>query len=147
MRKLIYILIFCLSSTDIYSQNIKIINTLEDISEKQALVILNGFGDSKKNRTIQKKFFQGKGYDLFIPEYIERNSIDSTISTFSSFYEKNNLDEYKEVKFLCYIIGGYVLNQYIEKNGKGKVTTIIYDRSPIQERAPKVSCSEIKIYY
>ena len=83
MRKLIYILIFCLSSTDIYSQNIKIINTLEDISEKQALVILNGFGDSKKNRKIQKDFFQDKGYDLFIPEYIERKSIDLSVSTFS----------------------------------------------------------------
>ena len=151
MNKLFYILIFCIVSNNIYTQDVIIIDTAEDISEKEALVILNGFGDSKKNRRIQKEFFQEKGYDLFIPEYVEKKSLDLTISTFSYFYEKNNLDKYKEVKFLCYIIGGYVLNKYIEKHGKGKITTIIYDRSPIQERAPKVATQKLKfitkIYY
>lgn len=144
MNKLFYILIFCIVSNNIYTQDVIIIDTAEDISEKEALIILNGFGDSKKNRIIQKEFFQEKGYDLFIPEYIEKKSLDLTISTFSSFYNKYKLDEYKQVKFLCYIIGGYVLNQHIEKEGKGKITTIIYDRSPIQERAPKVAAQKLK---
>ena len=143
MNKFFYILIFCIVSNNIYTQDVIIINTAEDISEKEALVILNGFGDSKKNRRIQKEFFQEKGYDLFIPEYVEKKSLDLTISTFSSFYNRYKLDEYKQVKFLCYIIGGYVLNQYIEKNGKGKITTIIYDRSPTQERAPKVATERL----
>ncbi len=143
MKKLIYTLIFCLLFNSIDAQEIIIIDTSENVFDKQALVILNGFGDSKKNRKIQQEFFQKKGYDLFIPEYVEKNSIDLTVSTFSSFYDKNNLDEYKEVKFLCYIIGGHVLNQYIEKNGKGKITTIIYDRSPTQERAPKVATERL----
>ena len=143
MNKLIYTLIFCLLFNSIYAQEVIIIDTSENISDKQALVILNGFGDSKKNRKIQQEFFQEKGYDLFIPEYVEKNSIDLTVSTFSSFYDKNNLDEYKEVKFLCYIIGGHVLNQYIERNGKGKITTIIYDRSPTQERAPRVATEKL----
>ena len=143
MNKLIYKLIFCLLFNSISAQEVIIIDTSENIFEKQALVILNGFGDSKKNRKVQQNFFQKKGYDLFIPEYIEKNSIDLTVSTFSFFYDKNNLDEYKEVKFLCYIIGGYVLNQHIKKNGKGKITTIIYDRSPTQERAPKVATEKL----
>ena len=151
MNKLFYILIFCIVSNNIYTQDVIIINTAVDVSEKEALVILNGFGDSKKNRRIQKEFFQEKGYDLFIPEYVEKKSLDLTISTFSSFYNRYKLDEYKQVKFLCYIIGGYVLNQHIEKNGKGKITTIIYDRSPTQERAPKVAAKKLKlitkIYY
>ena len=139
MKKLIYKLIFCLLFNSLYAQEVIIIDTLKNVHEKKALVILNGFGDSKKNRKIQQDFFQAKGYDLFIPKYIERKSIDLTLSTFSSFYYKNNLDDYKEIKFLCYIIGGYVLNQHIEKNGNGKISTIIYDRSPIQERAPKAA--------
>jgi len=151
MNKFFYILIFCIVSNNIYAQDVIIIDTAVDVSEKEALVILNGFGDSKKNRRIQKEFFQEKGYDLFIPEYVEKKSLDLTISTFSSFYNRYKLDEYKQVKFLCYIIGGYVLNQHIEKNGKGKITTIIYDRSPIQERAPKVASQKLKfitkIYY
>lgn len=151
MNKLFYILILCIVSNNIYTQDVIIVDTAEDISDKEALVILNGFGDSKKNRRIQKEFFQEKGYDLFIPEYVEKKSLDLTISTFSSFYNRYKLDQYKQVKFLCYIIGGYVLNQHIEKNGKGKITTIIYDRSPTQERAPKVAVQKLKlitkIYY
>ena len=83
MYKLFYILIFCIVSNNIYAQDVIIIDTEEDISEKEALVILNGFGDSKKNRRIQKEFFQEKGYDLFIPEYVKKKSLDLTISTFS----------------------------------------------------------------
>ncbi len=143
MKKLIYTLIFCLLFNSIYAQEVIIIDTSKNVSNQQALVILNGFGDSKKNRKIQKEFFKGRGYDLFIPEYIERESIELSASAFSYFYEKNNLDEYKELKFLCYIIGGFVLNQHIEKNGKGKITTIIYDRSPTQERAPRVATEKL----
>jgi len=143
MNKLIFPLIFWLLFNSVHAQEVIIIDTSYAIFDKQALVILNGFGDSKKNRKIQQEFFQGKGYDLFIPEYIDKKSINLTVSTFSSFYNKNNLDQYKEVRFLCYIIGGYVLNQHIEKNGKGKITTIIYDRSPTQERAPKVATEEL----
>jgi len=38
-------------------------------SNKIALVILNGVGDSKKNRKIQLNFFKEKGMDVFIPDY------------------------------------------------------------------------------
>ena len=43
-----------------------------------------------------------------------------------------------------YIIGGYVLNKYIEENGKGNISTIIYDRSPTQERKPQ---TKLKLHY
>ena len=36
------------------------------------------------------------------------------------FYENQQLKKIIKVKFLCYIIGGYVLNKYIEENGKRK---------------------------
>ena len=91
---------------------------------------LKWFWRFKEKQKETKKFFENKGYDLFIPEYIERESINKSIKTFSIFYENQELYNYKEVKFLCYIIGGYVLNKYIEKNGKGNISTIIYDRSP-----------------
>ena len=38
-----------------------------------------------------------------------------------------------------------ILNKHIEKNGKGKITKIIYDRSPIQERAAKVATKKLPI--
>ena len=59
----------------------------------------------KENRKKQK-FFENKGYDLFIPEYIERESINKSIKTFSMFYENQQLNNYKEVKFLCILLVG-----------------------------------------
>ena len=44
-----------------------------------------------------------------------------------------------------YIVGGYVLNEHIQTHGSGRITTIIYDRSPIQERAPKTVIKRMKI--
>ncbi len=107
--------------------------------EKTALVILNGFGDSKKNRKVQTDFFTTLNCDVYIPEFILRHSLEDSHDTFSQFYKEHQLDEYADVKVVCYIIGGYVLNKHIEKEGFGKISTIIYDRSPIQERAPKVA--------
>ena len=145
MKQLTYILILCLCFTYVDAQEIIVLDTNYSLSEKEALVILNGFGDSRKNRKIQKEFFRDKGYDLFIPEYVNRRSMDMTIKYFSNLYDEYNLDEYKEVKFLCYIVGGYVLNEHIQTHGSGRITTIIYDRSPIQERAPKTVIKRMKI--
>ncbi|MAO71932.1 MAG: hypothetical protein CMD02_05430 [Flavobacteriales bacterium] len=143
MKKFLSFVLIVFFTISSFSQDLFIVNDSKEKSEKLALVILNGFGDSKKNRKKQKEFFENKGYDLFIPEYIERKSINKSIETFSLFYENQELYNYKEVKFLCYIIGGYVLNQYIEKNGKGNISTIIYDRSPTQERAPQTAVKKL----
>ena len=64
MNKLFYLLIFCFLYSNLYTQDIIIIDTIENLSEKEALVILNGFGDSKKNRKIQKEFFQLQKYGM-----------------------------------------------------------------------------------
>ena len=48
MNKLIYTLILCLLFNSIYAQEVIIIDTSKNVSDQQALVILNGFGDSKK---------------------------------------------------------------------------------------------------
>ena len=69
MKKLMNTLICLFLFVNVFAKEIIVIDTSKAISEKKALVILNGFGDSKKNRKVQKKFFQNKGYDLFIPKY------------------------------------------------------------------------------
>lgn len=114
-----------------------------DKSEKIALVILNGIGDSKKKRKVQIEFFSNKGMDVYIPDYKERKSLEKSFSTFSVFYNNHELNNYKEVNFLCYIIGGYVLNRYIELHGAKNIRRIIYDRSPTQERAAKIGVDRL----
>ena len=127
------------------AQEVVVVDYTKNTNEKTALVVLNGFGDSKKNRKAQTEFFTTLNYDLFIPEFILRHSLDESVKVFSDFYLDQKLDEYDEVKVVCYIIGGYVLNRHVENEGFGQISTIIYDRSPIQERAPKVAVDRIRL--
>lgn len=134
-----------LLSVSIDAQEIIHVNGDKNVSEKTAVVILNGFGDSRKNRKKQTAYFKTLGYDFFIPDYKDRKSLDGCVQNFSNFYKAQNLQQYKQVSVLCYIIGGYVLNRHIEAEGFGNINTIIYDRSPIQERAPDVAVDKIKL--
>jgi hypothetical protein len=106
--------------------------------EKEALLILPGFGDNRKRRKAQKKFFAECGYDLYIPNYKNRKSIANTVQNLYDFYHDHGLDQYKKVHVFSYILGSWVLNTYINQYGKENIATIIYDRSPLQERAPRV---------
>ena len=137
--------LFLILSFGLQSKNFTNINYSLDKSEKIALVILNGFGDSKKNRKIQLDFFSNKEMDVFIPDYKQRNSLDKSISSFTKFYYEFELEKYKEVNFLCYIIGGYVLNNFIESHGVNNIKKILYDRSPTQERAAKIGVDKLPL--
>ncbi len=107
-------------------------------SEKEAILILPGFGSKLNGTKHQRRFFQKKGYDLFIPDYISRKSMDRTLQNFDQFYEKQRLGEYSRVHVFAYIVGSWTINAWLEKHSASNISTIIYDRSPLQERAPQV---------
>ena len=86
MFKLNVLQLFLILSFSLQAKNFTHINYGLDKSEKVALVILNGFGDSKKNRKIQLDFFSNKEMDIFIPDYKQRNSLDESILSFTKFY-------------------------------------------------------------
>ena len=156
LYKLIFLLSFasgCISSNVLDSstslsskKNVIVIHSDElTYSEKEALIILPGFGDSKKGRRHQKKYFKNVGYDLYIPDYIDRRSYAGTINRFTKLYNTYRLEEYKRVHIFSYILGSYVLNEFIDESGKKNIKTIVYNRSPLQERAPRVVVERIPL--
>ncbi len=114
-------------------------------SEKEALLILPGFSDSRKRRKKQKAFFEKLGYDLYIPDYHSRKSFALTVANLQAFYEGEALAEYKKVHVFSYIIGSWAINTFIQQNGRQNISTIIYDRSPLQERAPRIVVEKIPL--
>ena len=60
-------------------------------SEKEAILILPGLGDSKKGRKAQANQFGTVSYDLFIPNYIDRDSYENTQKNLADFYEEQKL--------------------------------------------------------
>ena len=146
MKQLISFLFLFIFSLEIYSKDVVYIDETKEKSKKIALVILNGIGDSKKNRKVQLNFFKEKGMDVYIPNYKQRSSLDESLYKFSVFFDDYEIEKYDEVYFMCYIIGGYVLNRYIELNGKKNIKKIIYDRSPTQERAARIGVDKLPFF-
>ena len=146
MKKILLTLFIILFCFETFASDIIYIDDAKEKSEKIALIILNGIGDSKKNRKTQIKFFARKGMDVFIPDYKQRSSLDESLYKFTVFYDDYEIEKYKEVYFMCYIIGGHILNRYIEINGKKNIKKIIYDRSPTQERAAKIGVDKLSFF-
>lgn len=117
-------------------QEVIVFDTTSSKEIREAILILPGMADSKKNREIQKELFQHRGYDLFIPEYRDDKTLDQCVANLEEFYNSNSLDNYDRIHVMAYIIGSWTVNQYINKFGNRNIYSIIYDRSPIQERAP-----------
>ena len=112
-------------------------------AEKEALLILPGLGDSKKGRKKQKAFFAQQGFDLFIPDYAVKQSYAATVENLATFYQTQNLGEYKKLHVFSYILGSWVINDFITKYGAQNISSIVYDRSPLQERAPRLAAEVI----
>lgn len=114
-------------------------------SQKEALLILPGFGSKIHGSKAQKRYFANKGYDLFIPSYISRKSVAATVKNVDEFYQKHHLGEYKKVHVFGYIVGSWAVNLWIKAHPENNIATIIYDRSPLQERAPAALVKDMPV--
>jgi hypothetical protein len=105
-------------------------------SEREAIVILAGLGSKIHNARKIAQHFRNQGYDIYQPSYIERKGLDEGVEKIEQFAQKHELKTYKKVHFFCYIIGAWTFNRWYNKTDLTNIETIIYDRSPLQERAP-----------
>ena len=103
--------------------------------QKEALLILPGFGSRTEGVKDIRDYFAHKGYDLYIPDYIRRESIDECVASLDRFIREQKLGEYGKLHIVSYIIGAWTLNRWIRQHPENNVVSIVYDRSPLQERA------------
>lgn len=115
-------------------------NTLPaEKGQKEAILILPGFGTIMHNTKSQKEHFQNRGYDVYIPDYISRKSIAKSVENIKQFYAKHELERYKKVHVFSYIIGSWAINTWlVENDAPQNIRSVIYDRSPMQEKAPQI---------
>jgi len=149
MRLSLFLLAFfvCTVHTTVHAGKNKDVICIRDtsiaLSEKEALLILPGLGDGKKQRNRQKAYFCGQGFDVYIPDYIDKDGFEATYQNFVAFFDKYQLGTYKKLHVFSYILGSWTVNKYILKNGKQNIASIVYDRSPMQELAPELIVENI----
>lgn len=143
IRGFIFIVFFLCGAYELQAKDIAIIDKSKPAAEKEAILILPGFGSITHGVKNIRDYYINRGYDLFIPDFISRKSLEQCTRNIDDFINKYDLDEYKNIHVLCYIIGGWSFNLWLEDHKLSNLTHLVYDRSPIQERAPYVLVEDL----
>jgi hypothetical protein len=110
-------------------------------SRTEAFVVLRGFGyggDGERALRALEPAINAQGMDLHVPDYISRSGLDDSGKKLRRFIH-GRLGRYERVHVFAFIAGGWTLNPLVAAGGVPKLATVIYDRSPLQERAPRIA--------
>jgi hypothetical protein len=113
--------------------------------QKEAILILTGFGSKYHSLQNLKKYFDTTAYDVYVPNYISRKSLEQTVFNLDSYWKKKGLANYEKVHVFAYIIGSWSINAWLQTAAHPNIKSIVYDRSTLQERAPYILISNYKI--
>ena len=111
-----------------------------------ALLILPGFGYSRAGeRTLRSlaASMAGEGVDLYVPTYVSRSGLIESRAKLQRFIRDQRLDRYDRVHVFAFIAGAWTLNPLVETQGLPNLSTVVYDRSPFQERAPRIAAEKL----
>jgi hypothetical protein len=115
-------------------------------SRTEALLVLRGFGYSGDGERVLRTLepaINTAGMDLFIPDYLSRSGLDDSRRKLQRFIEDRRLARYERLHVFAYIAGAWTLNPMAGAGGLPKLATVIYDRSPYQERAPRIADEQL----
>lgn len=108
----------------------------------EAFVVLPGFGYSGAGERVLRALeptINAQGMDLHVPDYISRSGLDDSRKKLQRFIQERGLARYDRLHVFAFIAGGWTLNPLVAAGGVPKLATVIYDRSPLQERAPRIA--------
>ena len=71
-----------------WDKTIRITHPSTLIKEREAIVILVGFRNSGKGWISIKKYFSNCEYDVFVPDYIDRDSVNGCCKAINIFWRK-----------------------------------------------------------
>jgi hypothetical protein len=119
-------------------------------TNKEAILILTGFGSKYHSLRGLKKYFDTTAYDVYVPNYISRKSLEQTVFNLDHFWKKKGLEKYQKVHVFAYIVGSWSINAWLQESllktsTHSNIKSIVYDRSPLQERAPYILITNYKI--
>lgn len=140
---LLFIFVGIALNCEIFAQRTAyVLNPSQPKSQKEAILILPGFGSKVFGTKKIRKYFKFQGYDLYVPKYISRKSVDKSVDKLDLYIQDHGLLEYQKLHVFAYIFGSWTINEWINKKGRNNIQTVVYDRSPLQERVPAALVQE-----
>ena len=117
---------------------------------REALVVLPGFGygdDAERSLRAAAPALAADGIDLYVPAYLERGGLDDSRATLRRFITTQRLHRYERVHVFAFLAGGWTFNTLAEDaTVLPNLATVVYDRSPYQERAPRIAAEKLPLF-
>jgi hypothetical protein len=113
----------------------------------EALLVLPGFGYSRAGEHAFRSLapsIAADGMDLYLPTFVSRAGLEDSRKRLQRFIRDNRLDRYERVHVFAFIAGGWTFNPLIETGALPNLSTVVYDRSPYQERAPAIALKKLR---
>lgn len=116
------------------------------VQSRQALLILPGLGygrgDGQGFRTAAASA-RASGIDVFIPSYLTRAGLPETRAKLRDYVRAQHLDRYERLHVFAFIAGAWALNPLVDAGELPNLSTVVFDRSPLQERAPAIAADAL----
>ena len=111
-----------------------------------ALLVLPGFGYGRGGERALRSLapsMAADGIDLYVPAYISRSGLAASRTKLQRFIRDHHLDRYQHVHVFAFIAGAWTFNPLADGGALPNLATVVYDRSPFQERAPRVAADKL----
>jgi hypothetical protein len=119
-----------------------------DAPAAEALLVLPGFGYSREGERAIRSLapaLAAEGIELFVPTYIARGGLDDSRARLRRFIRQQPLDRYRQVHVFAFIAGGWTINPLLDAGELPNLATVVYDRSPMQERAARIADEKLHL--
>lgn len=116
--------------------------------KSDALLVLPGFGYGRtEDRAFRSVAVQAaaEGVDLYVSPFLTRSGLGTSGAKLERFIRENRLDRYERLHVFAFIAGAWTFNPLVERHQLTNLATVIYDRSPFQERAPRIAAAKLPL--
>jgi hypothetical protein len=113
-----------------------------------ALLILPGFGygrDGERAISTVAASAARQGVSVYVPRYLSRRGLAAGRGRLRAFMREQHLERYERLHVLAFIAGAWTFNPLVQIDDQPNLTTVIYDRSPLQERAPRIAVDNLPL--
>jgi hypothetical protein len=109
-------------------------SVFQKIESKEAVLLFSGvFGTKYKMERMKQYFIKEYNYDVYWINFLTPKSWDDCMMNLKKGISEINLEQYEKVHIFCHIFGGRILLEYFQSNKIEKLSSIVFDRGPVEE--------------